>query len=143
MVHCGYAFVLAFSSIYMAVMTPKVETSFLAKINESQKVTYKQIRKERLHIYIKSLLVSFIIGWSYYRYINKDICYFLAITLFLTSLFYMALPKSQYMIDSLETIEQHKALNDLKTQQKNNGITSTLLGLCIWVVTISTKVKCG
>ena len=141
MVHCLYAYVLAFSSVYMAIATPVNERLFMKVLNESQKQTYFQIREERMRIYYKSLFIAFIIASIYYNKVNKDICYFIAITLSLTSLFYMMAPKDQRMINSLETPEQYKALDNLRQGQKSNGITSTLIALSIWGV-VSLVPKC-
>ena len=132
MVHCGYAFMLSFSSIYMAIHTPGVEQSFLKQLNNNQKLEYQSIRKERLQIYMKSLFMGFVIASIYYQKVKNDICYFLGIMLTCTSLFYMAIPKTKYMINSIQTPSQFKALSDLQRQQKYNGVTSSLFALLIW-----------
>ena len=138
MVHCAYAFMLAFSSLYMSIATPAVESKFVKKLSPRQLENYNTIREERLQIYLKSLVLSAVIGYMYYSY-NPDVCYFLGITLTLTSMFYMMFPKSKYMIDSLTLPEQYKALNELSKSQKKNGIMSSLLGLLIWGVVYSRK----
>ena len=142
MVHCAYAFALAFSSVYMAIATPHSELHFVKMLDDSQKKTYSRIREERLRIYLKSLFVSLLIASVYYNKIKKDWCYFLSITLTLTPLFYMIHPKQQRMIDFLDVPEQYKALDDLRIKQKSNGVTSTLVGLSIWgIVALAPRCK--
>ena len=75
MVHCAYAFMLAFSSLYMSIATPAVESKFIEALSPRQLENYNTIREERLQIYLKSLLLSAVIGYMYYSY-NPDVCYF-------------------------------------------------------------------
>lgn len=139
MVHCAYAFMLAFSSIYMAISTPATEAQFLKVLNNNQTDIYKQIRTERLQIYLQSLLLGFLFAIIYYTRVKQDKCYFLAIALTLTPMFYMIMPKSQNMIDHIFE-DQMKALDKMRKEQQTNGTTSSLLALGIWIV--SSTVKC-
>ncbi len=134
MVHCAYAFVLAFSSLYMALVSSSAEKKFLPFLNEKQKLLYENIRNERLNIYYKSLFLGFLFGLFYYTQINKDICYFLGIMLTFTSFFYKLAPKTTYLYKHMKTNTQHTALQDFHHEQKRNGLMSFAMALCIWIV---------
>ncbi len=133
MVHCVYAFMLAFSSVYMAIKTPENEELFLSTLDDNQYGVYKNIRQERLNIYFRSLFLAFCVGLLHYMR-NKDVCYMILITLILTSMMYMISPKSKYMIDYIKTKEQFVALDEFNKQQKFNGFSSTALALLIAVM---------
>lgn len=133
MVHCAYAFMLSVSSIYMAISTPKAESTFFNALDNEQQLTYQEIRNERLQIYMQSLLIGILAGAVHYNY-KKDICYFWAIALTITSMMYMVMPKSKRMIDYMKTKEQHVALSDLHSHQRNSGMMSSFVALAIWFV---------
>ena len=66
MVHCGYAFMLAVSSVYMAIASPQTEQEFTQILNNKEKNIYNSIREERLHIYYKSFFFSILISIKMY-----------------------------------------------------------------------------
>jgi len=126
----------------MIIQTPVSEKKFLNVLHKKQKEKYALIKKKRFNIYVKSLIFGFFIGLFYYLQINQDSCYFLAITLWFTSFLYMIHPKSERLIDYMETKDQYIALSRFNLDQKHNGIISTLIGLLIWAI-IALKVICN
>ena len=133
MVHCGYAFMLAISSFYMAIASPSAEQKFTRVLDDKQKTIYDDIRQQRLNIYFKSILLSLCISSFYYFQINKDICYFIGILLTCTNMFYMLMPKSKFMINYVNNDFQNKKLFELHQEQKRNGILSSFFAILIWV----------
>jgi len=84
-----------------------------------QLATYNAIHKERATIYLWSLALGFVVGLAYLALADPShksagrcwshSCAFVAVVLVVTHLSYMLWPKSQYMVQILDSEEQRLA----------------------------------
>jgi len=118
-ISCSISLVFIIGMIYFYNATSKNETvmQYRNKLNQHQRQTYDKIAKERLHISIKGYSLGFLLSLLIilYNYQNKKIkpasviCLVLA-TSFLTNYFYYMLsPKSDWMLNHVESREQTQA----------------------------------
>lgn len=102
---CLLAYGLLGSQLLMNIIPKK---KFDLKLNTEQELVYSKIKRERLHIFIKSLLGGLLISYlmrKYIKYTNEK-CYYISFTLLLTNLFYLIHPKSIYLLSVLNNKEQ-------------------------------------
>ena len=144
-VSCSISLVFIIGMIYFYNATSKNETvvQYKQHLNEHQRQTYDKIAKERLHIGMKGyglgfLLSLFIILYNYQKKKIKPasvICLVLA-TSFLTNYFYYMLsPKSDWMLNHVESREQTQAwLKMYRTMQYyyHGGLALGIVGIGIF-----------
>lgn len=117
---CSISFVFIVGMIYFynATRTNKVVLEYKAKLNGQQRVAYDKIAKERLHIsmqgYALGLVLSLcIIGFNYKKkQVIKPasvVCLVLATSFLANYFYYMLSPKSDWMLNHVESKEQTQA----------------------------------
>lgn len=118
-VSCSIATVFIIGMIYFYNATSKnaVIQQYKQQLNTQQKEAYDHIAKERLHISMQGYVLGFVLSLLiiFYNYKKKTIrpsatvCMVLA-TSFLTNYFYYMLsPKSDWMLNHVESREQTQA----------------------------------
>jgi hypothetical protein len=144
-VSCSISLVFIIGMIYFYNATSKNETvvQYKQHLNEHQRQTYDKIAKERLHISMKGYGLGFLLSFFIilYNYQNKKIkpasviCLVLA-TSFLTNYFYYMLsPKSDWMLNHVESREQTQAwLKMYRTMQYyyHGGLALGIIGIGIF-----------
>ena len=99
---------------------------------------YERITKERRNLYLQGLLLGMLLSYVIVKFVLQsmmkesnrfyNVSIFVTITL-LTSIFYYSLmPKSDYMLNHLKTVEENKAWLDIYKTMKNRYMLSFLIG---------------
>lgn len=85
-----------------------------ATLRPEQAAVYRQIRGERAAIYLWSLGLGLVAGFLYLALVSagrgwQQSCMFVALVLLVTHVSYILWPKSYYMVQTLDTMEQRAA----------------------------------
>ena len=118
-ISCSISFVFIVGMIYFYNSTHNNQTvlQYKQQLNAQQRKAYDNIAKERLHISMQGYVLGFILSLViiYYNYQKKHlkpssvVCLVLA-TSFLTNYFYYMLsPKSDWMLNHVESRQQTEA----------------------------------
>jgi hypothetical protein len=136
-------FIIGMIYFYNATNTNATVIHYRAQLNDKQRVTYDVIAKERLHISIQGYVLGFILSlFIIFLYYGKKetkpsavVCLVLA-TSFLTNYFYYMLsPKTDWMLNHVESQEQTQAwLQMYRTMQYyyHSGLVLGILGVGIF-----------
>jgi uncharacterized protein YacL len=94
---------------------------------------YEKIIRERTSHYIQGLILGIVISYIVLlnlKIVNRyhKISLFFAITLFTTVMFYMLMPKSDYMLNHLKTEEETKAWLEVYKNMKSRYFVGFVLG---------------
>ncbi len=94
---------------------------------------YDLIVKERTGHYIQGLLIGILIGYFILLKVSSSnryhrISMFFGITLFVTALYYLLMPKSDYMLNHLKTPEENKAWLSVYKTMKYRYLIGFVLG---------------
>jgi len=103
--------------------------------------TYIKIAKERAKIYFEGLILGLVASYllvSLLTFTNPfhKATFFLAITLITSVLYYFIVPKSDYMLNHLQTQEQNKAWLEVYKKMQKKYISGFILG-CLAAIPIS------
>ena len=121
-------------SILTSIPQRKSAGSFETLLSPFQIQMYQKIQQERLHIYFLSLFVSILVVRTM-RSMNPWMRVIIFMTL--TASLYMAIPKSIYMADFLDTEEQRVALRQVYRDQQIRYYGSVTLA------TMAAPLLCG
>lgn len=96
---------------------------------------YANILKERRNQYIQGLILGMIVGgmiiylyqWKVVQGFHKVVLFF-AVTLFVAMIYYLLMPKSDYMLKHLQTNEQNRAWLDVYKTMQSRYILGMILG---------------
>ncbi len=144
-ISCSISFVFIVGMIYFYNATSKNATviQYKQQLNKEQRATYDMIAKERLDIsmqgYVLGFVISLVIVFYNYKYKHikpaSVVCLVLA-TSFLTNYFYYMLsPKSDWMLNHVESREQTQAwLYMYRTMQYyyHAGLVLGILGIGVF-----------
>ena len=130
-----------FAAMLMVMLNPRkteIIKNFQATLDNNQNRIYMEIVKERLNIYLVGLTLGLILGFLYLQYNTSKVasraCVFTVLVLFTTNIFYMIVPKSQYILPLLNTEEQRLRWLDVYTEMKYRHILGALLGVVAYLV---------
>ena len=141
-ISCSISAIFIIGMIYFDNATSKNATviQYKQKLNTHQREAYDKIAKERLRISMQGYGLGFIVSALiiYYNYKNKQlkstslVCLVLA-TCFLTNYFYYMLsPKSDWLLNHVESLEQTQAwLQMYRTMQfyYHGGLVLGIVGV--------------
>ena len=141
-ISCSISAIFIIGMIYFYNATSKNATviQYKQKLNTHQREAYDKIAKERLRISMQGYGLGFIVSALiiYYNYKNKQlkstslVCLVLA-TCFLTNYFYYMLsPKSDWLLNHVESLEQTQAwLQMYRTMQfyYHGGLVLGIVGV--------------
>ena len=110
---------------------------FEGLLDANQLNNYKAIANERLNIYLQGFfigLVLAVLSLNFVRQLKKiptgnKVCLFIVIALGFNYLYYSLYPKSQYMLESLNTPEQVKAWLSIYRHMQMRVKMGVVLGL--------------
>lgn len=134
-ISCVIAFALLGSMLFMTFSMDKNDKIiyFLSLLSPEQQLIYKNIVKERLHIYLQGFVIGLIIGLIYLRYYPKSkastYCVFTALVLGFTYIHYTLMPKSTYMLEHITNQEQSAAWLGIYKTMKYRAHMGMLLGV--------------
>ena len=102
---------------------------------------YIKIAKERANIYFQGLILGLVASYLLLSLVTlttpfHKATFFLAITLITSVLYYFIVPKSDYMLNHLQTQEQNKAWLEVYKNMQKRYITGFIIG-CLSAIPIS------
>jgi uncharacterized protein YacL len=122
-------------SLY-TMMVPKDEVETLRKmVNEEAAVAYQKIAEERMKLYIQGLIIGLSLAMVFkYKFADGITnsfhrnALFILITLMTTKMYYMLMPKSDYMLNYVQNNEQSKEWLRIYNLMKSRYHTGFLVG---------------
>ena len=132
---CFIAAALLGSMVYFLFTANKNNkiSQFLSRLTKEQQEVYRNITEERLNIYLMGFCIGLIVGIIYLiTYANKKqpvYCIFIAIVLGFAYLHYTIMPKSDYMLNHIDTKEQAQAWLEVYKAMKKKCYTGMILGV--------------
>lgn len=130
---------------YLAVgfLSATIATTFYPRKKELKKALtdqltdeeifiYHEIINERRNIYLGGLAIGMVVSYLYLKYFNRgqlDGMASMAITGVINYFFYNLMPKSKYMVEYLDTVEENKAWLEIYKTMKFAWHGAFLLGL--------------
>ena len=138
----GAAFVGSMVFCMISTKDAKVFKLFESLLQPEQLLAYKNVANERLNIYLQGFfigLVLAVLALNFVRQLKKvalanKICLFIVIALGLNYLYYILSPKSQYMLESLNSPEQVKAWLEIYKHMQTRVYSGVVLGLLGYLV---------
>ena len=121
-------------SSILTMMSTKEQTDSLRKVLSPElAVKYDAIVKERTAHYIQGILIGLILSYiivNNTKIVNRfhRISLFFAITLFTTAMYYLLMPKSDYMLNHLKTEKENKAWLSVYKTMKYRYLIGFVLG---------------
>lgn len=102
-------------------------------LSEEAAATYEKIIKERTNLYIQGLLIGIVLSYAILlnlKITNRfhKISLFFGITLITTVMYYMLMPKSDWMLNHLKTEGETKAWLEVYKNMKARYLTGFVLG---------------
>ena len=112
---------------------------FMSLMTPEQQSIYKEVSRERMHIYLMGLIIGLLLGFIYLYHGVKGAgltrtCGFVFITMATTYLFYLLYPKSKYMLTYLTTDEQRAAWLDVYRGMQYRHYMGMVLGIIAYVL---------
>jgi hypothetical protein len=112
---------------------------FMGLLTADQQTVYKEISRERMHIYLMGLVLGLLLGFIYLYHGGKSAglartCGFVFITMATTYLFYLLYPKSKYMLSYLTTDDQRAAWLDVYRGMQYRHYMGMVLGVIAYVL---------
>ena len=130
-----FGFGLLGASFYTSVSSDNQNLIYKKSLNSEAINIYNNIVKERATLYTKGLILGFIfvflINYFYSsNFINNfhKITFFILIILLTALLFYTLMPKSDYMLNHVNTNSESKAWLEMYKIMKNKYNTGFILG---------------
>jgi uncharacterized protein YacL len=127
---------LAFLGGSIATLTVSKEEHNLLRSTLSEELDkkYQKISNQRRNHYIVGLIIGLLISFIVIKNTNiknhfTRVTLFFTITLATAIIFYMIMPKSDYMLNHLKTPEQNKRWLDIYKTMKNKYILGFILGI--------------
>ena len=133
----GAAFVGSMLFCMISTKDAKVFKDFEGLLDANQVKNYKSVANERLNIYLQGFfigLVLAVVSLNFLRQLKKmptgnKVCLFIVIALGFNYLYYILTPKSQYMLESLNSPEQVKAWLRIYRHMQMRVYSGVALGL--------------
>ena len=120
----------------MATLTVSKEQHNLLRntLSEELDKKYEKIATQRRNHYIVGLIIGLLISYIVIKNTNiknhyTRITLFFTITLATAIIFYMIMPKSDFMLNHLKTPEQNKRWLDIYKTMKNRYLLGFILGI--------------
>lgn len=101
--YCVVAFALVGSSAAIMFMNRQHMRRFEDSLDESQRTIYKEIKAERLRIFIHATMIAGLVGLVL---ASRSRCFAAAAALTTQTFVYLLWPKSKYMMEHVKTPEQ-------------------------------------
>lgn len=128
-------------SMIVSMLTSKQSKSFkdfFVLLDDNQQQIYKSITKERLHIYIQGTIIgvilAIIVKYNVKFSKNVSICVFIVIALGFNWAYYLLYPKSEYMLNHLNSQSQTKAWLKIYKEMKLRSHVGLLLGVVGYIL---------
>ena len=127
----GFAFI---GSMVAFMVRSKDHSEFEQLLDESQRSVYKKIVAERLKIYLRGFFLGLVLAILVLTFNKKGtsankVCLFIVIALGTNYLYYLAHPKSAYMLNYLKGSEQVDAWLEIYKDMKKTNLIGFILGI--------------
>ena len=143
---CLFAF--AMIGLYLGSQYVKLKSNYQSKfrnqLDNRQSYIYSEIVKERLNIFLFSLLTGITIAagttylwWSEPKFntpVLSLVCYFISVSLFICYLLYMILPKSRYILNYLDNKTQVNEWLNIYKKFRNGNYIGLVLGILVFLL---------
>lgn len=132
---CFIAAALLGSMLYFVINTANNDKIlyFRSLLNNEQQQMHTNIVKERGYIYLSGFVLGLIIALVYLKNVKAKgqpiYCIFIAIVLGTTYIHYTLMPKSNYMLDHIDTAEQARAWLSIYKEMKKRCHIGMILGV--------------
>lgn len=130
--YCVVAFALLGSSAATIFMNRSHMARFESSLDESQRAIYKDIKSERLRIYLCATVVAAVVGLLA---VSRSYCFAVAAALSVQTLVYLLWPKSTYMMEHVKTQEQSALWIRKYKHMALLGNVGTVVGLAVYYAT--------
>ena len=125
---------LVFGSLIVCMFQTSSKKVFMASLSPEQREIFKSIIRERMFIYISSLLAGSIVGFvalksSSFAGENTKVCTAVGIAFVVAYIVYQLWPKSRFMLEYLVTQQQTLAWVNYYKSMKQLYHTGFLIGL--------------
>ena len=111
---------------------------FDSLLDKEQKGIYKKIINQRMNLYIQGMVLGLVLGFVYLCMVPSKTmgrsCLFTIIVLGTNYFYYMLMPKSNYMVPHLTTVEQRVAWLDIYKEMQSRCKIGFLLGLVSYLI---------
>lgn len=128
--YCLVAFVLFFSTAFTFIFVKAQHNKFELTLDNTQKVKYESIRKERLYIYMFATLIGTIVGFTN----RHNTCIAIASALSVQLIVYKIFPKSDFMLNHLKNENQIKAWVQKYTFMNNLSNYGIVFGILLFTI---------
>lgn len=131
--YCAVSFALLGSFSATLFMNQGHMTRFEESLDEGQRVVYKEIKEERLRIYIYATVLAIVVGFA--TAVSKSNCFSVASAMTTQTLVYLLWPKSKYMMEHVKTPEQSALWIQKYKHMALLGNIGLVAGLMVYFVT--------
>jgi len=128
-------------SMIVTMLTSKKSKNFkdfVSLLDDNQTNIYKSITKERLNIYIQGtiigIILAFIVKYNVNLSKNVSICVFIVIALGFNWAYYLLYPKSDYMLNHLNSQAQTQAWLKIYKEMKLRSHVGLLVGVVGYIL---------
>ena len=124
---------------FLSINKNKLINDFSNTLNLEQKQRYSKIRDERLRLYMEGYLIGLVVSLLIIFKLNnvskyERVCLFVVIAIGINIVYYLAYPKSDYMLKHLTTKEQNKAWLNVYKTMKNRYLVGFILGVFAYII---------
>ena len=124
---------------FLSVNKLKIMIDFSNLLDINQRNKYEKIKQERIKLYIEGYLIGLIVSLLIVfklNYISKHerVCLFVVIAIGIKIIYYLAYPKSDYMLNHLKTIDQNKAWLKIYKTMKNRYLFGFIMGVMAYII---------
>ncbi len=116
----------------------KLLDRFDALLNQEQKARYKNIIDERMKLYVHGMILGVVLGFLYLGMVPSQTlgraCIFTMIVLGINNMYYILMPKSDYMVPHLTTKEQRVAWLHIYREMQYRCKMGFVLGLLGYLI---------
>ena len=142
--YCLLGFILLGSMIacFITTSTSSVFNDFRKLLNIKQLLIYKSIAKERSNIYIQGLVIGIALAVITELVLRKNkkfekisrVCIFVIISLGVSILYYILMPKSTYMLKHLNGKKQIDGWLNIYKEMKTRSYIGILVGVIGYII---------
>lgn len=141
LITCLLASGLMGSMIYtfLSVNKIKMMKDFSDKLDINQRNKYEKIKQERMKLYVEGYLIGLIVSLLIVFKLNniskyEKVCLFVVIAIGINIIYYLAYPKSDYMLNHLKTTEQNKAWLKIYKTMRNRYLFGFIMGVMAYII---------
>jgi hypothetical protein len=141
--YCLFAYmaIIAHFMIIFNKFGGKQETKLLSdSLNENQQKVYEKIKLERRNHFMIGLVIGLIISFIHMFFMiprgdGMKVCSFIGLSMLVANSVYLLLPKSLWLVEHLENMEQVKLWNNVYKKFRCMTNYGYLIGFVLYMIT--------